>query len=685
MAAESAFALDHHVRHDAICDGCNKTIFGIRHQCRICPDWNYCNVCVANAPLKHALHQFAAVSDPQRAGNTATVRSQALDFGRLETRFLTIAATPFSPGSSTNAITSVSCGLAIHSLYECPEYIALSYSWGDHGSTRPILLDGRITQVTTSLEMALKELVARGIRVIWVDALCIDQENAYEKVYQLRQMGTIFSRAAKVIAWLGPAAEDSDNAMQALETMCESDDVDMNGPALVRLLERQYWERVWIIQELAKASSVEVWCGTQVIPWDTFIEGIQTWWSTSKFYTNDIALPIITLKFFCDAERNSRRGATRMLLSTAMVRTLHTKATLWRDRAYALLGITHDGTETIATPNYTQTDAQVFESIFRHMIVQQGQLDLIFLACLRQDKGPTPSWLPTWDSEMPLQVSPWLARCFKDPQRTESAVACQDGMLKLRGHILGRLQTRETDSEQAHSTPNFLDAFGILYSVIAQVFKCGGFGQKVDCISSRNPFTLASALAAFWRSPAEEDRVKCPNLRQWLEDHVDTLYTGYSLRSVMLKLRGTGDIVESRYRGAGAAHVFSEDDFPELWPWLGRLEASVSTMIRHDVKLATICVEGQSQLVTVPRSARQNDLVVRITDVSLPVVLRDTGGFGRMIGEVVEDPGWDVLYMRKDGQENRKRLSLSRPPLDGLEHCKRWTGFHRTEDDLYIA
>lgn len=50
-----------------------------------------------------------------------------------------------------------------------------------------------------------------------------------------------------------------------------------------------------------------------------------------------------------------------MLLGAAMVRTLYAKATLRRDKVYALLGIVRDGTETVPTPNYVQDDVHIFD------------------------------------------------------------------------------------------------------------------------------------------------------------------------------------------------------------------------------------------------------------------------------------------------------------------------------------
>lgn len=64
MAAEAALAPGRHVRHNAICDGCDKTIYGIRHKCLNCPDWDYCNTCIKQAPHKHARHRFTAIYTP---------------------------------------------------------------------------------------------------------------------------------------------------------------------------------------------------------------------------------------------------------------------------------------------------------------------------------------------------------------------------------------------------------------------------------------------------------------------------------------------------------------------------------------------------------------------------------------------------------------------------------------------
>lgn len=167
--------------------------------------------------------------------------ARPLDFALHETRFLLIEETKTRPclscGTSEAAIR-VSRTLKIESLLDKPEYVTLSYSWGNHHDRRPIELDGHDYEVTLGLADALAELQASGVKRAWIDALCLYQDNEYENVCHLRQMGLIFGQAAKVVAWLGPAADDSDAAMQALSSLGNDLDVDRHGVVIIALLKR---------------------------------------------------------------------------------------------------------------------------------------------------------------------------------------------------------------------------------------------------------------------------------------------------------------------------------------------------------------------------------------------------------------------------------------------------------------
>ena len=95
--------------------------------------------------------------------------------------------------------------LGVVSLDQAPEFEALSYVWGDGALKQTILIDGARYQVTDALYVALANL--RNLdsqRVLWVDAICINQDDTAERNHQVQMMRRIYSAAVRVIAWLGP-------------------------------------------------------------------------------------------------------------------------------------------------------------------------------------------------------------------------------------------------------------------------------------------------------------------------------------------------------------------------------------------------------------------------------------------------------------------------------------------------
>ncbi|OCL15273.1 heterokaryon incompatibility, partial [Glonium stellatum] len=93
-------------------------------------------------------------------------------------------------------------------------YTALSYAWGNCDITQLITLNGRQSYITENLAIALRHMQheSEGL-VLWIDSICINQQDGLEKAYQVQRMAKIYSSAAIVLAWLGPARDDSDLTM----------------------------------------------------------------------------------------------------------------------------------------------------------------------------------------------------------------------------------------------------------------------------------------------------------------------------------------------------------------------------------------------------------------------------------------------------------------------------------------
>lgn len=102
----------------------------------------------------------------------------------------------------------IRCRLTHVSLDDNPKYEALSYAWGDPSTTVPMYLEDEIFTVTASLEAALSNLRDGSLenpreRVLWIDAVCINQFYVLEKNHQVRQMGNIYKHAVRVLIWIG--------------------------------------------------------------------------------------------------------------------------------------------------------------------------------------------------------------------------------------------------------------------------------------------------------------------------------------------------------------------------------------------------------------------------------------------------------------------------------------------------
>ena len=141
------------------------------------------------------------------------------------------------------------------------------------------MIDGHAFNVTANLHDALKILrpsLGSEVEPMWIDAICINQQDIAERNHQVRQMGKLYMKAGRVITWLGQADEDSDRAMEYLASFSGARSRPKTPPqnealgiAIARLMSRAYWNRVWIVQEVAFGSSHSyIACGKRIIEWE---------------------------------------------------------------------------------------------------------------------------------------------------------------------------------------------------------------------------------------------------------------------------------------------------------------------------------------------------------------------------------------------------------------------------------
>jgi hypothetical protein len=164
-------------------------------------------------------------------------------------------------------------------------YEALSYEWGLPDDDRnAIWIFNQRVGVRKNLFEALRRIRiksnnASNIITLWVDAVCINQEDVEERNAQVSMMRTIYSCATSVVVWLGPTYENSDEAFEYIDHALESKTWITNGArpvdrgwlGLVMLHNRSYWTRLWIIQEFVLAKRIILRCGGKQVDWDAFL------------------------------------------------------------------------------------------------------------------------------------------------------------------------------------------------------------------------------------------------------------------------------------------------------------------------------------------------------------------------------------------------------------------------------
>lgn len=144
---------------------------------------------------------------------------------------------------------------------ERPKYDAVSYEWGTDSPSETIAIDGHMVTIRKNLHKALTTILnSRNAettgRVFWIDALCINQRDFDERSRQVRLMPFIYTRAQKVLLWLGNLAALDENP--ASSRMLNEDSSGGLAGVVLPLCLDSYWNRMWIIQEIILAREVEI-------------------------------------------------------------------------------------------------------------------------------------------------------------------------------------------------------------------------------------------------------------------------------------------------------------------------------------------------------------------------------------------------------------------------------------------
>ena len=400
-----------------------------------------------------------------------------------ETRVLTI-----EPGKFGDDIC---CSLSHISLHDPPAYEALSYVWkssspvmapapdievivgmvADHGSQfekvpfgsllhsplhdfhpdarmtilrtyyaagglrEPVnvMCDSMVVTIGGELHLALQHLRFEDKRrVLWVDALCINQDDFNERRKHVQLMGEIYARANTVLVWLGDTSGIDSRAFEALKVIGEKlvelrneknetqfkasflSDKKIRGlhwNALSDLLNRAWFGRVWVIQEIANAGTAKIHISSLVYDWDDFATVINLLRMKDVdvlLYARGEVPAVPSIDLMLNLRRNRDDPKARPPLLDLLISSRHFKCTLPYDKIYGVLGLASDIAENHVEVDYSIDASKVYTDFAVSHLIKHKALDMLY-ACTKtigESKLDLPSWVPDWTQ--PCHHTPFL-------------------------------------------------------------------------------------------------------------------------------------------------------------------------------------------------------------------------------------------------------------------------------------
>lgn len=356
-------------------------------------------------------------------------------------------------------------------------YDALSYAWGEPGPTFPFYCDDTVFRISSNLNLALHHLIEPGqSRNLWVDQICINQNDDSEKNAQILLMGQIYGGADKVAIWLGEALSGMDlvhsihSIVKALE--------DFNGTVLTRIenfeflglpamssavwialrviFSSSWFERLWTLQEAVLARTLEIHIGSHIIDWNT-LSSLSLAISKANlvsFCRNDTPRPkdcvdghgsITQINFL----RQCRALLGHIVLPLVVEATRTRKCTEKVDRVNAITGLVHKEVRKRMLIDCNPSIEATFINFFKLVIEIDETLCLLHTPSTRDDEIKLPSWCPNiCKTSAATALGPfslgagYRAGCRQFPKRTSGfKVLSESNNVQVLGLNIDRVTT----------------------------------------------------------------------------------------------------------------------------------------------------------------------------------------------------------------------------------------------------
>ncbi|RDW56694.1 hypothetical protein BP6252_14046 [Coleophoma cylindrospora] len=261
-------------------------------------------------------------------------------------------------------------------------YEALSYVWGDEKDQITIFINGHGFSITRNLYAALSRLrQCDRERVLWIDAICINQIDAEERGHQVSLMREIYGSAFQVLAWLGGAGVHGSNGMKELASLLYANPPHQTAlyvfdegfsESFRDILTRPWWSRLWVIQEAAVAKRLTFLCGEYILELPNRPEELSELADALR-YARPTGTAALSYNGICHEQlsglilnQRDRALDAKSKLQSLVYTYLLRECSDPRDRVFALLGLSRPSDLTRNPADYSMTVEAVAMRLLCH-------------------------------------------------------------------------------------------------------------------------------------------------------------------------------------------------------------------------------------------------------------------------------------------------------------------------------
>ena len=590
-------------------------------------------------PPKHVKRERSEAEDTKSPAHKLTLEqlnTGVINQGRIYPERLdegTARILVLHPGAASDDITCDLIQKESLAQDQVLSYEALSYVWGNEENPDYIVLCKSRFAVTCNLAQTLKHLrLPSSDRMLWVDAICINQYDEKEKEAQVKSMHLIYKLAEKVIAWLGPTDNDSRHAYWTMISMQNKTPVSVAMAFRIsneetrnehnpfrKLMDRPYWSRAWIVQEMMFARFLVIQCGSDVVPY-SILEKVYPRDKQACIMIRSDESDSMRIHFQGDSEVKILRLDSEQICPKRFLDCFLDRQCLKRhDNIFAFLNLLSQDIRQQIPVLYNTQLYKLVPDTARVIIASTQSLYIIIIR--GRQTPPCAHGKDKWQLEMPSWC-PYLATpyecCSIEPQDEPSLLAekavysfLKDDRLRVKGFVIGTVSW----TISRHILPRA---------------RATAWWNQVDIDRERKHYWGCLALGINGL-PKDEHSV-----RMSIEATTRTLLAG----------RGgeisDQDVVQMLLKSITVGVEDPEATFlREIWNNLNsRLVCSfgLGRAVTRALSSSKMAPAAQiNRIALVPRTVRRGDAICTILGCPVPVVLRRRGEHYHVLGEAYVD------------------------------------------------